>query len=69
MSEKTAKCNVIAELYENSGEVGVYFDFGDDHEAAGDFIDVVAKAIEAGTITIGPIKFPPARLVKDADHG
>lgn len=64
MAEKLAHCDIHAERYEGDTEVGCYFRF-DTEDAAGDFLEIFAKAIEAGEITIGPIKFPPARLVKE----
>jgi hypothetical protein len=63
MAEKTAHCDISADLYEGETEVAVYFKF-DSGDAAADFLEIFAKAIEDGEITVGHIQFPPARLAK-----
>jgi hypothetical protein len=60
-----ATCKIAAEMPETDPSVAVYFDFSrmDDADA---FFEILGKAIENGSIKIGPLQFPPAKTVSGA---
>ena len=59
-----ANCHINAQMYDGDTEVVAYFRFGNDEDAA-HFFEVFAKAVEEGTIRVGPAEFPPTKTVRE----
>lgn len=63
---ETATCNIDANFYEGDSYVVTYFRFDGEKEAER-FFEVLAKAIEEGTIRVGPVEFPPVKTVREVE--